>query len=71
MARILLDSLSVAVVGEYESEILIEELNAMKAIVDLINIEFLTADEVNRISGQVLKILEESHTRKIGTEAIL
>ena len=51
MARILLDSLSVAVVGEYEADILSEELNAMKVIVDLINIEFLSEDEVNNISG--------------------
>ena len=42
MARILLDSLSIAVVGEFEAEILIEELTAMKIIVDLINIEFLS-----------------------------
>ena len=41
MARILLDSLSIAIVGEYEAEILVEELAAMKTIVDLVNIEFL------------------------------
>ena len=42
MARILIDSLSVAIVGEYEAEILVEELSSMKAIIDLINTEFLS-----------------------------
>ena len=64
-----LEILTKACLEEYDTEILISELTAMKETFELYgNTRFLTADQLKAFSEQVIKILLKSDERKDDTK---
>lgn len=55
---------------EFDPEVIIDQVDCLKEIVDTVTLPFMTAQEVNELSDQVFKLLLESDQRKAENEKI-
>lgn len=60
-----------AIQEEYDTEILITELRAMKEIIENYDGKFFNAEELKSYSEELLKILHKSDERKVDTNELV
>ena len=68
MGKTFIEGIWKAIEEEYARETLVDELQAIREIIDTIQAQFLSPDEVNIIGQKTLKILDDSLQNRIKTQ---
>lgn len=68
IVRLFLNVLWTSVSSEFEAEVIVDQISAMRDCLDEIGMKFLTTEEINETSQNLVKLLVESDKRKIENE---
>jgi hypothetical protein len=70
LAKVFLGKLWEVAVGEFDSETLTTQLEAIRTVLESPNVAFLTAEEINVIGEKAIKILDDSIQRRLRNKEI-
>lgn len=68
IVRLFLNVLWNSASSEFEAEVIVDQISAMKECLDEVGVKFLTNEEINEISQNLIKLLMESDKRKLENE---